>query len=78
MVPRFPRPFLLRRAIDHTGVSGVGIVAEGVLFTDGTAALRWRGAHASTVIWASLDDALAVHGHDGATVAVFAEEQTTA
>lgn len=70
----FPRPFILRRTVDHTGVSGAGDVAEGVLFSDGTTVIRWRGRYASTVVWASLDDALAVHGHDGATIPVFADE----
>lgn len=73
-VSDFPRPFVLRRAVDHTGVSGTGTVAEGALFTDGTAVIRWRGRHASTVVWASLDDALAVHGHNGDTRAVFAHD----
>lgn len=65
------RRFVLQRIIDHTGVSGTGIVAEGVVFSDGSAVLRWRGEHASTVMWKSLDDAMHVHGHDGATQAVF-------
>lgn len=72
--PQFPRAFVLRRGVDHTGVSGTGTVAAGAVFPDGTVALRWRGAHASTVIWTSLDDALAVHGHDGATVPVWPED----
>lgn len=63
--------FELVRTKDVTGVSGVGVVAEGVVFTDGTVVLRWRGQHASTVVWSSLDSVLAVHGHDGATQAVF-------
>jgi len=35
-----PRPFVLRRLVDETGVSGTGVVAEGVEFSDGTVALR--------------------------------------
>lgn len=65
------RRFDLQRNVDHTGVSGTGKVAEGVLFTDGTVVLRWLGPYASTVVWKSLDDAMHVHGHDGATQAVF-------
>lgn len=71
----FPRPFVLRRGEDVSGVSGCGDVAEGVVFGDGTVALRWRSATASTVLWASLDDALAVHGHDGRTTVVFVGEE---
>lgn len=62
-----PRRFVLRRDEDHTGVSGVGDVAEGVQWSDGTVAIRWRGQQASTVVWSSLADADAVHGHGGST-----------
>jgi hypothetical protein len=61
------RTFHLVRERDDTGVSGVGIVAEGVEFSDGVVALRWRGQHASTVVWFGLEDALAIHGHNGHT-----------
>lgn len=61
------RLFRLMRQADPTGVSGTGVVAEGVQFTDGTAVLHWRGEYASTVIWKSVDHAMHVHGHDGAT-----------
>lgn len=35
------RTFVLRRNEDISGVSGVGIVAEGIEFSDGVVALRW-------------------------------------
>lgn len=63
--------FQLHRDVDHTGVSGRGLVAEGVLFGDGSVVLRWLGERASTVIWKSMQDAVDVHGHDGATRFVF-------
>lgn len=62
-----PRRFQLQRAHDVSGVSGTGVVAFGVMFPDQTVAIRWRGRHASTVVWERLDDAIAVHGHSGAT-----------
>ncbi|RBO78309.1 hypothetical protein [Nocardia puris] len=68
------RTFYLQRDTDVTGFSGTGIVADGVEFPDGTAVLRWRGEHASTVVWPSVDTALAVHGHDGATRLVWTDE----
>lgn len=52
-------------------MSGTGLVAEGVQFSDGTVVLRWRGEHASTVVWKSLVDAMAIHGHDGKTKVVW-------
>lgn len=36
---------------------------EGVVFSDGTVAIRWLTAKRATAIWASFDDMLAVHGH---------------
>jgi hypothetical protein len=65
--PGAVRPFRLVRVKDTSGVSGTGHVADGVMFPDGVTVLRWLGKYASTVVWASIDDALAVHGHDGAT-----------
>lgn len=53
---------------DVSGVSGTGIVAEGVEFGDGTVAIRWCTSPArSTVLWDEIDDAIKVHGHDGKT-----------
>jgi D-hexose-6-phosphate mutarotase len=66
-----PRVFVLYRRIDETGVSGTGIVAHGVQWTDGTVAVRWLGENPSTVIWDNIDKAMAVHGHDGKTVVVW-------
>lgn len=61
------RRFKLLRHHDVSGVSGTGIVAEGIQFTDGTVVIRWYGVHPSTVVWPSIDDAMAVHGHQGST-----------
>jgi hypothetical protein len=59
--------FQLARDVDITGVSGVGIVADGVEFPDGATVIRWRGERQSTVVWPSIDDVKAIHGHNGAT-----------
>lgn len=77
MGERLPRRFLLVRTADVTGISGAGIVAEGVAFTDGTAVLRWtqtevaqhkdRGVRPTTVIHDSTQSVEALHGHNGAT-----------
>jgi hypothetical protein len=69
------RPFWLQRDHDVSGVSGVGIVAHGALWPDGTASVRWVGERPSTVFWDSIEDALAVHGHGGHTRIVFADEE---
>lgn len=61
------RTFVMVRDEDVTGCSGVGVVADGVVFPDGTVAIRWRGDHRSTVVWDDIEGAIAVHGHDGRT-----------
>lgn len=61
------RTFVLQRDEDETGISGTGTVAEGVMFSDGSIVLRWRGVHRSTVLWDSIDDVQAIHGHQGKT-----------
>lgn len=61
------RRFKLDRHIDVNGISGTGYVAEGVVFTDGTTAIRWVGKTPSTVVWDNIGDAQHIHGHGGAT-----------
>jgi hypothetical protein len=36
---------------------------EGVVFSDGSCALRWRTAVNSTSLWDSFEDAMRIHGH---------------
>jgi hypothetical protein len=61
------RRFRLIRDVDESGVSGIGHVADGVRFLDGTTVVRWLGNRASTVVWDSIADVEAIHGHGGAT-----------
>ena len=70
-----PRRFQLLRHTDVSGVSGTGIVADGVLWPDGTASLRWKGERPSTVHWDRIADAEVVHGHGGATEIVWLDEE---
>lgn len=66
------RRFLLVRHADPSGVSGTGIVAEGVEFTDRSASLRWHGNHPSTTQFEiGLDGIVAIHGHFGATEVIY-------
>ncbi|MEU4410707.1 hypothetical protein AB0F88_39905 [Streptosporangium sp. NPDC023963] len=71
------RRFQLVRDRDVTGVSGVGIVADGVLWPDNTVSIRWRGDRPSIVHWSHIDDALHVHGHGGATRFEWLDNGTT-
>jgi len=65
------RVFQLVRAEDVSGISGTGTVADGVVFPDGVAVLRWRTAGGSTAVYDSVEDVERIHGHDGRTVLVW-------
>lgn len=63
------RRFNLVRHEDITGVSGTGIVAEGVAFSSGKAVLEWVGKHPTSVVWHQngIQSIRQIHGHNGAT-----------
>jgi len=61
------RRFTLVRHADPSGVSGTGIVAEGVEFSSGMVALNWAGYLSSMAFYFSMSDLLRVHGHEGAS-----------
>ena len=61
------RMFELVRLEDENGVSGTGIVAQGVEFSDGSCALRWLSNVTSTAIYGRLADLIAIHGHGNTT-----------
>lgn len=65
--------YRMNRLVDHTGNSGTGYVADVVVGGPGTAIVLWSAESnalgvSSVVIYASLDDLIAVHGHGGSTV----------
>lgn len=65
------RLFRLLRLQDASGVSGVGVVAEGVEFSDGTAVLKWTTKLNCTGIYRSVHELIAIHGHEGKTKIVW-------
>lgn len=62
------RRFLLRRVEDVSGISGVGDVAEGILFSTGKAVLQWMTEFRSVAVYDSLDELMEIHSHDGRTL----------
>jgi hypothetical protein len=65
---RQARLFRLVRHTDPSGVHATGTLAEGVEWSDGTVALRWRGPWPSTSTWdGGVDSVLSVHGTGGRT-----------
>jgi hypothetical protein len=71
--PTSARLFVLDRDTDVSGISGTGVVADGVVWPNEMVTLCWRGENPSVVVWQSLDAAMAIHGHDGATRCVFVD-----
>lgn len=71
--PQFGKPFVLVRDQDVSGVSGVGIVANGILWPDGQAAIHWTGSAYPTTTPhpGGMESVIAVHGHGGATRVVW-------
>lgn len=65
------RRFHFERVEDASGVSGVGVVAEGVQFTNGHVALTWLSAHPSINLYDSIEDVQLIHGHEGRTKIIF-------
>ena len=61
------RRFLLVLSEDESGVSGMGVVAEGVQFQSGRVVMEWRVAPYSIGIYGSVEEVIGVHGHGGKT-----------
>lgn len=81
-----PRRFRLVRHEDNTGVSGEGIVAHGVEFSDGAVVMQWHNEDNEQL--ADIPNGLAVkpapngieatlevHGHEGRTELEWMDEE---
>ncbi len=64
------RTFKLRRAKDVSGVSGTGDVAVGIVLPSGRCILEWLTQTRSFEMFDNFNEAMAIHGHDGASKAV--------
>ena len=69
------RRFELHRDQDITGVSGTGVVAEGVLFSTGWVALTWLTVVNSLVFYPAIENVEKIHGHDGKTRIVWLDNE---
>jgi hypothetical protein len=66
--------FWLSRKEDLSGISGTGIVAEGVQFHDGQCVISWFGQLHSINVYPDIDTLIRIHGHEGRTAIVWDEE----
>jgi len=67
------RLFQLHRDEDSSGVSGTGVVAEGVEFTNRECVIHWLAKRSSMGMYATIDDVVAIHGHANRTRVVWVE-----
>jgi hypothetical protein len=65
------RTFKLVRIEDETGISGTGIVAEGIEFSNGMCAMCWLTAMHSVAVYPNVRQLEAIHGHNGRTTVKF-------
>ena len=65
------RLFNLVRTQDFSGVSGTGIVAEGVEFHDGQVVMSWFGQHHTLEVSPSIESIEKIHGHEGKSKVVW-------
>ena len=63
--------FVLYRIEDETGISGTGVVAEGIEFSDGKCVISWVTEHKSIAIYENIEQVIMIHGHNGKTVIRF-------
>lgn len=68
------RTFQLHRDVDESGISGTGVVAEGVHFTNDKVAITWLTQYTSVAIYDSMETVEAIHGHGGKTRIVWLPE----
>jgi L-alanine-DL-glutamate epimerase-like enolase superfamily enzyme len=62
------RRFVMERIEDETGMSGTGVIAEGVEFTNGQCCLMWMTTMHSIGLYPNIRQLIAIHGHNGRTV----------
>ena len=61
------RRFVMNRTKDETGVSGTGIVAEGLQFSSKKCVISWLSDTPSIEVYDSIDEVKRIHGHQGET-----------
>jgi hypothetical protein len=67
------RTFYIFRHEDVNGLSGVGIVAVGVVWPNGKAHMQWTSFRASFEIHESIDNLMEIHGHSGKTELIWGD-----
>ena len=69
------RRFQLVRKEDVSGVSGIGIVAEGVEWANGMVTMSWLGSYHCIENVGNIHTIFAVHGHHGASTVEWLDKE---
>lgn len=69
------RIFHLVRKEDVSGVSGTGVVAEGVQLSNGKCVLNWLTRFTSVAIYDDIKTLIAIHEHGGKTEIKWFDEE---
>lgn len=67
------RRFHLKRLEDETGISGTGIVTDGIEFDDGSVIMKWNTETTSVAVYRNMEDVITIHGHNGKTVVEYSD-----
>jgi hypothetical protein len=64
------KTFYLYRREDLHGHSGLGVVAEGVIFDNGMACMTWLSEWATMTMFPNIQTVARLHSHEGRTLVV--------
>jgi len=70
------RRFVLKRDEDETGISGTGVVAEGVEYSNGRCSFTWLTHQEAVNNYGSMKTVEELHGHHGKTKVVYIDAKT--
>ncbi|NJO65075.1 MAG: hypothetical protein HC836_45295 [Richelia sp. RM2_1_2] len=59
--------FYLLRTKDVSGVSGVGLVARGVILSSHRVVMEWQMPYETLTVFDNIGQVQAIHGHGGST-----------
>jgi hypothetical protein len=59
--------FYLVRHVDVNGLSGTGVVAEGIIFDSKMCAMTWLTEYPTVTVFPNITVVKKLHGHEGAT-----------
>lgn len=65
------RRFKVKREEDESGISGTGVVAEGVEFENGKVVIQWLSHKPSVTVFDNIKHIKDLHGHGGKTKVVW-------